>query len=137
MHRPLLCRLLPVLWARAVQARGRCFSSWTSSYGQYSVVSLYHFNRAERVGEEVRDISGWLEEVGATRRVHFNSQGVNCQVCLESDKLMNKHVTSQPLTLNLCFLLRNGVNKSFCLERCYYCYCYYYWKIFDFQLAVE
>ena len=55
------------------------------------------------MGEVVRDISGWLEEVGATRRVHFNSQGVNCQVCLESDKLMNKHVTSQPLTLNLCF----------------------------------
>ena len=57
------------------------------------------------MGEVVRDISGWLEEVGATRRVHFNSQGVNCQVCLESDKLMNKHVTSQPLTLNLCFFL--------------------------------
>ena len=97
MLRPGLGRLITGLWARAAQARARCCSSQTSSYAQYSVF-LHHLNRVESVGDVVRDIRGWLEEVGATGRVYFNSQGVNCQMCLESDKLeMFKEVMGNKL----------------------------------------
>ena len=50
------------------------------------------------MGDVVRDIRGWLEEVGATGRVYFNSQEVNCRMCLESDKLeMFKEVMGNKL----------------------------------------
>ena len=60
---------------------------------------------------------------------------------------MIAHLSLSLAQLSPRFLLRNGVNKSFCLEHffcccccyccCYCCYCCYYCKIFDFQLAVE
>jgi len=75
-----LCRV-----ARPVRWRVNCLSSVSSP--PFSVVSFYHLKKVDRVGEVVDSVGEWLEGVGAKGRIYFNSQGVNCQMCLKSDKV--------------------------------------------------
>ena len=81
-------KLLPRLNVRSCEnIRDRAWFCSSSQPGKFAVVSLYHLDKIDKVEDVVRDVRTWLEEVGATGRVYFNRQGVNCQMCLRSDKL--------------------------------------------------
>ena len=53
--------------------------------GKYSVVSLYHLSKVEDVDKAIYGVRKWLQQKGATGRFQINSQGVNCQLCFNSE----------------------------------------------------
>ena len=55
------------------------------SVGKYSVVSVYHLSKVEDVDRAVHGVRKWLQQKGATGRFQINSQGVNCQLCFNSE----------------------------------------------------
>ena len=55
------------------------------SVGKYSVVSLYHLTKVDDVDKAIYGVRKWLQQKGATGRFHINSQGVNCQLCFNSE----------------------------------------------------
>ena len=59
--------------------------SCCTSLSKYSVVSLYHLTKVEDVDRAVHGVRKWLHQKGATGRFQINSQGVNCQLCFNSE----------------------------------------------------
>ena len=53
--------------------------------GKYSVVSLYHLSKVDDVDKAIYGVRKWLHQKGATGRLQINSQGVNCQLCFNSE----------------------------------------------------
>ena len=53
--------------------------------GKYSVVSLYHLSKVDDVDKAIYGVRKWLHQKGATGRFQINSQGVNCQLCFNSE----------------------------------------------------
>ena len=67
--------------------------------GKYSVVSLYHLSKVEDVDKAIYGVRKWLHKKGATGRFQINSQGVNCQLCFNSEDQVDtlKYLLSQCL----------------------------------------
>ena len=70
----------------------RIFQLHTSEqcWSKYSVVSLYHLARVDNVDQALHGVRKWLRSKGATGRFHINSQGVNCQLCFQSEDHIDK-----------------------------------------------
>ena len=60
------------------------------SLSKYSVVSLYHLAKVDNVDRALYGVRKWLHKEGVTGRFHINSQGVNCQLCFNSDDQIDK-----------------------------------------------
>ena len=59
--------------------------SSATSLSKYSVVSLYHLSKVDDVDKAIYGVRKWLHQKGATGRFQINSQGVNCQLCFNSE----------------------------------------------------
>ena len=72
------------------------------SVGKYSVVSVYHLSKVEDVDRAVHGVRKWLQQKGATGRFQINSQGVNCQLCFNSEDQVDtlRYLLSQCLKVD-------------------------------------
>jgi len=82
------------------------FHTTTNSSDGFAVISAYclHKNKVQHNVQEIRKL---LDDVGATGRMYFNSQGFNCQMCINNEKfddfkdILNKCFHSQPETVKI------------------------------------